>query len=318
MFFFLILLLVQRKWSSVKKLIITGFFSGFTAVLIFPAMIKHIFYGYRGKDTFLNLKQSIDKYWVKILVFYKLINKDLFGNNFIILILSFFILILINILKKKLETKDYFYQIINNSFIKKTTIKYIIILASSLIYFLFISKIAVINVNRYIVPIYSITICSFFSLYILLFINVFKNKIYFYALIVLLFTFVFRNEYKIFWEEIFKNSQSDAIEYYSNIDCIFIYDINWQIYRYLYKYKNCRMIKFIKKIQINSKTFSEDKMNNLILMAIKESKINIHKIIKLFPKINSYNKINNNKVEIYYLYRKIIFKKKFINLIKIN
>jgi hypothetical protein len=304
MFFFLILLVVQRKWVSVTKLIITGFLSGFTAVLIFPAMIRHIFYGYRGKDTFLNLKQSIDKYWFKLLAFYKLINKDLFGNYFNILILCLFTLIFINIFKKKLETKDYFYQITNNTFIKKTTIKYIVILASSLIYFLFISKIAVYNVTRYMVPIYSITISSFFSLIISLFINVFKNKVYSYALIVLFFTFVFGNEYKIFWKEIFKTSLHDVFEYYSNLDCIFIYDISWKILINLFKYKNCRMIKFIKKIQINSKTFSEDKMNQLILMALKESKIDINKLIKLFPKVNEYKKISNSNLEIYYLFKK--------------
>jgi len=304
MFFFLILLLVQRKWASITKLIITGFLSGFTAVLIFPAMIKHIFYGYRGKETIFNLKQSIDKYWFKILAFYKLINKDLFGNYFIILILCFFTLIFINIFKKKLETKEYFYQITNNKVIKKTTIKYIVILASSLIYFLFISKIAVYNVNRYIVPIYCITISSFFSLIILLFINVFKNKVYVYALIVLFFTFVFGNEYKIFWKKIFKTSLSDEFDYYSNIDCIFIYDISWKILRYLFKYKNCRMIKFIKKKKINKKTFSKDKMKQLILMALKETKININKLIKLFPKIKEYKKLSNSNLDIYYLYKK--------------
>ena len=61
-FIFFILLLIERKWKSIILLIIIGILIGITVILIFPPMIKHIFYGYRGKQTFINLKQSKDKY----------------------------------------------------------------------------------------------------------------------------------------------------------------------------------------------------------------------------------------------------------------
>ena len=65
------------------------------------------------------------------------------------------------------------------------------------------------------------------------------------------------------------------------------------------------MIKFIQDIQIKSVTFSKDNMNQLILMVVKELKINISTLIKFFPKINSFSKIISNKnLEIYYLYLK--------------
>ena len=51
-FIVLILLLVQRKWVTIIKLIITGILGGFTSILLFPAMKKLIFYGYRGKGFF--------------------------------------------------------------------------------------------------------------------------------------------------------------------------------------------------------------------------------------------------------------------------
>ena len=96
-FIFLILLLIQRKWLSVIELIITGILGGYTSILIFPAMIRHTFYGYRGKETFSNLKQSKREYWLKILKFYKLINKDLFGNYFIFIIIFILVLIFMNL-----------------------------------------------------------------------------------------------------------------------------------------------------------------------------------------------------------------------------
>ncbi len=65
------------------------------------------------------------------------------------------------------------------------------------------------------------------------------------------------------------------------------------------------MIKFIKDIHIKSESFSKDNMNQLILMVLKELKININKLTKCFPKINSYEKIKScSKLDIYYLYFK--------------
>ena len=53
-FILFIYLLIERKWKSIIKLIITEILVGITVILIFPAMIKHIFYGYRGKQTLSN------------------------------------------------------------------------------------------------------------------------------------------------------------------------------------------------------------------------------------------------------------------------
>ena len=311
-FIFLIILLIQRKWLSIIELIITGILGGYTSILIFPAMIRHTFYGYRGKQTFFNLKQSKRKYWLKILKFYQLINKDLFGNYFIFIIIFILLMILMNFYidkkKTKLGIKDYFLKILYDKSIRNTTIKYSIIFVSSLIYFLFISKIAVYHQNRFIVPIYSITIVSFFSLMILLLINLIKKKNYSYPLIVLLLTFIFGNEWKIFWKRIFKTPLSDPLEDYSNLDCIFIYNKGWKILSYFIEIQNCRRIKFIKNRYLKKKKkkiFAYDKMEELILMSLKGLKINVRKLIKFFPKINSYKRIPiNSDLIIYYLYFK--------------
>ena len=48
-FILMIILLIQRRWKAIIKLIITGNSGGITACLIFPPMLKHIFRGYRAK-----------------------------------------------------------------------------------------------------------------------------------------------------------------------------------------------------------------------------------------------------------------------------
>ena len=97
-----------------------------------------------------------------------MINKDLFGNNLIIIIISTIILIFIILLferkKTKLETNSQYIlmELYHTKFIKNTTtIKYSIILISTLMYFLFISKIAVYDTVRYRIPIYCLTLLNF-------------------------------------------------------------------------------------------------------------------------------------------------------------
>jgi hypothetical protein len=276
-------------------------------------MIKHIFYGYRGKQTLSNIKQSRNEYWLKINKFYKLINKDLFGNNLIIIIISIIIIIFINLFferkKTKFETNSLYIQMeyYHTKFIKNTTtIKYIIILISTLMYFLFISKIAVYDAVRYIIPIYSLTFIEFYSLILLLIKKVIKNKFYFFSIIFLIFAFIFGNEWKIFWKTIFNSPNREEIENYPNLDCIFIYDKGWKILNYFFQINQCRMIKFIQNIHIKSKIFKEEeKKYKMILIILKNIKINVNKLIRFFPKINSYKNIKTNaSLNIYYLYSK--------------
>lgn len=276
-------------------------------------MIKHIFYGYRGKQTFSNLNQSRNEYWLKIYEFYKLINKDLFGNNLIIIIISIVILIFIILFfegkKTKLETNSQYIQMEynNTKFIKNTTtIKYSIILISTLIYFLLIAKIAVYNQARFIVPIYCLTFIEFYSLIILLIQKVIQNKLYFFSIIFLILILIFGNEWKIFWKEIHIPPNREELENYPNLDCIFIYDKSWKILNYLFQINQCRMIKFIRNIHIKSKIFKEKKLKNkIILIILKDLNIRVNKLMKFFPNINSYKNIQtNSSLNIYYLYSK--------------
>ena len=83
-------------------------------------------------------------------------------------------------------------------------------LISILMYFLFISKIAVYNRVRFIVPIYCITFIEFYSLLFLLIKKVIQNKYYSFSfsLIFLIIIFIFGNEWKIFLERNHQTSNS--------------------------------------------------------------------------------------------------------------
>ena len=158
---------------------------GITVIIIFPPIIEHIFYGYRGKQSFMNLKQSKEKYWLNILTFFQFINKDLFENKLIVIIFCILVLIFIILFFerkiKKLEISLDFnqFQYNNKKHIKNAIKKYSVILISILMYFLFISKIAAYNQVRFMIPIYCITFIEFYSLLFLLIFKVIQNKYYF-------------------------------------------------------------------------------------------------------------------------------------------
>ena len=308
-FILMIILLIQRRWKAIIKLIITGISGGITACLIFPPMLKHIFRGYRAKDTINNLKQSNHKYWLKLQFFNRMINKDIFANHFTTIVISILISIFINLYldkkRSKLGFKDYFQQIIYDKSLQNIIIKYIIILFPSLIYFLFIAKTAINWHFRFFTPIYCIIFVGFFNLLILLIVNIFEKKYYYFALIVLILSYIFKNEWIIFWKDVFKPFVPEPIEKYSNLDCIFIYDVEWRILEYIFEIKQCKMIKFVYDKDINSTIFSQENMNQLLLMYYPNIKINLNEFIKFFKKINSYQriKVRSNLIP-YYLYSK--------------
>lgn len=184
-FFIFFILLLKRKWKSIINIIVIGMLVGITVIIIFPPIIKHIFYGYRGKQSFMNLKQSKEKYWLNILTFFQFINKDLFENKLIVIIFCILILIFIILFferkRKKLEISPDFnqFQYNNKKHIKNAIKKYSVILISILMYFLFISKIAAYNQVRFMIPIYCIIFIEFYSLLFLLIFKVIQNKYYF-------------------------------------------------------------------------------------------------------------------------------------------
>ncbi len=65
------------------------------------------------------------------------------------------------------------------------------------------------------------------------------------------------------------------------------------------------MIKFVYDKDINSTIFSQENMNQLILMYYPNIKINLNEFIKFFTKINSYQRIKvRSNLITYYLYSK--------------
>lgn len=269
-FNFLILLILKQKFKFILNLIITGLLSIITSFLIFPNMITHFFYKYREKESLHNLLESKNKFFFKIQKFYSIISNDLFINHFMMVILLIIFLIFENLFleknKKKLKIKEYFKLIFNNKKLNKIILKYSIIFISCLYYFLLITKIAIFNVNRYIVPIYCITFILIMNLFFLLIIHVCHKKYFYYSLILLVISIFLNEDLKILYVQMTKIPIPSQFENYYNLDCIYIYNKIWKTLFFTIQMKNCKRIKFIKKNNMKKDIFYKEKNSKKFLI----------------------------------------------------
>ena len=190
--FFLIFLLIRKYYKFVIAYICIVGSSIPMTILCYPAMIKHIFKGYRGKEAIKNAfaEQTFDRFSA----FYDIINHDLLVSLFIFIFALYFAykvfsnFITINIKKENnihRITMSISYRDINIEYkLTSHLISIVFAVFCSLFFFCVISKIAAYKANRYIVCIYPL-ICIytvFISVYIFKCIN---YKMHFIAAVTL-------------------------------------------------------------------------------------------------------------------------------------
>ena len=91
-------LMIERKWKDIAALASSTMTAGITAIIIFPAMIQHMFSGHRGTQSIDNLtKGTWNEHWERIKSFYGFINTQMLGKIggvglvFVILVVAVFI-----------------------------------------------------------------------------------------------------------------------------------------------------------------------------------------------------------------------------------
>lgn len=93
----------KRKWKNFFKYAIIIVCSVGIAVLIFPAMLEHIFFGYRGEEAIQNFF-GFQMFNIRITSFLQLINRHLFFYQLTIFFIIFIIGLLVTILKRYKKT----------------------------------------------------------------------------------------------------------------------------------------------------------------------------------------------------------------------
>ena len=213
------------------------------AICIFPGMIDHIFMGYRGQESIENLKQSnFTDYVENIMFYFNILNDTLMGGMLGYLLLTTVILVAAEIyfLESKKNTIENAQRIRLNLMAGITV----------LLYFSMISKVVVYQSQRYISPVYAVTIviCMVTLANMVKLLEITEKKRRVLLSLVVAITLIAGWKY-CKWEYLYTKSESmlKTIEKHENLDCVYIYNENWRVQRSYQEIKKLKSVTFYRE-----------------------------------------------------------------------
>ena len=279
--------LCQKRWRSLGAFIGVGLMSLGSVYVIFPAVLKHIFFSYRGKESFSNLTQSFYEYWEILKKFYFIVNTEIFGGIFEYLATGLIGLIIISLIFQK-----------GHSLIPKRDVeKYMLVFIPCLLYFLLIAKISVYKNDRYMFPIYAVMMGSVLSMASTIVLKVIKNKASHVIIVAILLTLVIR-EYQIFpYHFLYKSSVPflSRTKKYGDTDCLYV-SISWKIQRSFQEVRNYRSVTFIDRVHLDDlKKLDIANQRKLVVSIPNEDnhRAVLKKVMSEYPQLTRYRRLGS-------------------------
>lgn len=244
-----ICLIIQRRWKDIAVLICCMAVSAGISIAVFPAMLTHMFSGYRGTQSVDNIIQgTMIEHWNRMKSFYGFINTQMLGRIggggmvFILLIIVLFAI------SKKKDGNTLF------AFGKTQLMRWLIIGIPPVIYFCLVSISAAGVRDRYIFPIYTVT----FGLFLCVMNTVWKKLVsekYMYVVMCLIGTVFIVNGFgNTQWDYLYRSSADllNKAKTYSDKNCISIYDVMWKEQSAFCELRNYKSVTFINQERYDS------------------------------------------------------------------
>lgn len=232
--FYVIYLLLRRKWKDLLQYCASMICSLGINVLIYPSTLEHIFNGYRGTEAVDNLAKS--NLIEQTTSFFSYVNMELLGGKLKWMILGMTLICLMSVFKKYISIEQLGIHVVVDRVFRMTKKKYMILaLFGSVIgYFVIVSKISTIVANRYIFPIYPlIVLCVFTGLHFVWKETEVKEGFYL-AILVLFWSWITVSEYQNHYVDYvyagYEETQ-DTIAQYHDKDVLYIADYLFPVYR---------------------------------------------------------------------------------------
>ncbi len=150
-------LLYKMKYRYVFRFSSAMAAAGILSYVIFPVMIKHIFFGPRGREVMRNAITASD-FISRIRSFWNIINRQLFGNWGNVLVWGILILGIFFIYKycfggrkKEFKALSDFVCCIR----QRLSSSYVLLIIPTVAFFVIVAKITAYRIDRYMVPIYA-------------------------------------------------------------------------------------------------------------------------------------------------------------------
>ena len=280
-------LIWRKRWKEILILVGNMVFAAGMSVKIFPAMLKHMFSGYRGTQTVDNLmKWTGFERWERLKSFYGFINTQMLGKIggtcivFAVLVLVVFAL------------TDREKRIVHFKWNKTACMRWLIVGIPIVINFLFVSETAVYVTDRYLFPIYAVTFGLFLAMITVVWKKLVDDKAV-YIVMCLVGTVLITNGFgNAQWEYLYRSSGNGTD--YSNRNCICVYDsVRWKVQSTFYEVKNYKSATFISQQHTDSILQHADLFEDGFMLSViggnDENIINM--ILGSYPYLNRCEKV---------------------------
>lgn len=225
--------LAERKWKELLWFIGTMAFSGCACICIFPAMLKHIFWGYRGKESFDSLFYS--SFLDNLKAFLRTLDEVCGGFLLVFVIIAVYLFISESA-QKKGKVRE---------FLKSS---WMIVSGPGLMYTVTLSKIAISTQSRYVSPVYAMYVILIIGLLYTITSGIINNKNR-YILLICVIGILLNGSYKSYdWPELHLEAEqfvNTARKYGVNNECIYVFNRIWrgmQSYQEFIQYQNLTFI----------------------------------------------------------------------------
>lgn len=320
---FCLLLLGLKKWKSVVTYVVAELGAVVTAILLFPRMLYHILFGYRGTEAFSNFTASSNylenlKYvlsilsnncfngWAKQLIFI------VFIACFVFMLNKYFFHIKVEAIAGKLRVSANIYSTFNINWgniccdVPSNVLLYLVMVVSVVLYLLLVCKIAPYYPDRYFMNVYPLSILGVLGFINWMLTHFLKKDAVRLTIIAICMLSITGVSYKMqavgYLYEWFREGDQVLSEY-RQYPVITISDAEWDwyadLYMYVYQYSEavfrCRVSELSDiSIAVNTR----DETDDFMLYACGGYYYNMSEE-ELFSHINDYVNISDHHVVAY-------------------
>lgn len=283
-----IYLLARKDYRQLGVFVLSMAAAGGVSVLMFPAMLRHMFLGgERGKESISNLTNAAD-YTERLKTFYDIVNKEVFGNC--LTYLAVFILIFLLLASGGRQTGWRHRVRLAEHF------DWIVLILPSVCYFLLVAKMAVYKTDRYIFPVYAVALTGMICLLYKLGRRLIQPQYQYTAAAVLLSITLVSGWKLCTWDYLYKDAETllRTAEGYGDVNCVYIYDTAWKVkpsYDEVSKYNSVVFWNVNNMDAIKSQDYCTDKELIVCIINSCDQQSVLNKLLTSCPYLNTYEKL---------------------------
>lgn len=308
--YYVVMMFTRKKIKNIILFAGSMALSGCLSYLIFPAMLKHVFAGQRGQESFENLVRKGD-YGERLITFLNMMANRIFGGYMVIVIVAIIGIMVYTINKRmaasvtseikgkgKMKENHLFHRILMSAG-KLLNAGFGMILFAVIAYLLLVSKIAPYLVARYIYVIYPLVFILLVELVYKHF-KVFSVQRYKLIPVYICLLLLLAGEYlHCPWEYFFKDSE-EALrisEEYKDKECIYIYRNEssiWRAQSSYYELKNYSSLMFVpldRLGELENAALLEEQQVVVYIQNILDQEETLQKLSELLPGFNGWNSL---------------------------